>query len=46
MVTNYNKYKEKIEEILQDTNYQLLKQLQRNYAVAHKTNLKRNINYR
>ena len=43
MVNNYNNFMSNVDELLEETNYQLLKQLQKNYALAHKVNIKRQI---
>jgi len=43
MISNYNKFNKNVEDVLQEINYDLLKQLQKNYAKAHKINIKRQI---
>lgn len=43
LVYRYNNYNNEINNTIQDINYDLLKQLQKNYALAHKVNIKRNI---
>lgn len=43
MISNYNDFISSVENVLQETNYDLLRQLQKNYAIAHKVNLQRQI---
>jgi len=43
MIINYNNYNKKIEDVLEEINLDLLKQLQKNYGTAHKVNIKRQI---
>jgi preprotein translocase subunit SecG len=43
MLNNYNAINNRLNDILQDLNGQLLSQLQKNYSTAHKLNIERNI---
>lgn len=43
LVNRYNDYSNEVNNTIEEINYDLLRQLQRNYALAHKVNLKRNI---
>jgi hypothetical protein len=44
MISLYNNYNNKVEGILKEINTDLLKQIQKNYATAHKMNIERQIN--
>jgi hypothetical protein len=43
LISNYNDYNNEVNTTIEEINYDLLRQLQRNYALAHKVNIKRNI---
>lgn len=43
LISNYNNYSNKINTVIEEINYDLLRQLQRNYALAHKVNTQRQI---
>ena len=43
LIQRYNGYNDEVNNTIQEINYDLLRQLQRNYALAHKENIKRNI---
>jgi hypothetical protein len=43
LISRYNDYNDEVNKTIEEINYDLLRQLQRNYALAHKVNTKRNI---
>jgi hypothetical protein len=43
LISRYNNYNDEVNTTIEEINYDLLRQLQRNYALAHKVNTKRNI---
>jgi hypothetical protein len=43
LISRYNEYSQEVDNTIQEINYDLLRQLQSNYALAHKVNIKRNI---
>ena len=43
LVNRYNDYSNEVNNTIEEINYDLLRQLQRNYALAHKVNVQRNI---
>jgi hypothetical protein len=43
LVNRYNDYSNEVNNTIEEINYDLLRQLQRNYALAHKVNVERNI---